>query len=573
MTVVYPARHTADLVLAGGRVWTHLGAPAGAGAPDAVAISGGRILAVGPAEELRALTDDRTVTVDVGGRRIVPGLVDSHIHAVRAGLTYQQELDWTEVRSAERALATVREAARTRPAGAWITALGGWHPTQFTENRLPSRAELDQAAPDHPVFIHPLYGHDDYGVLNAAGLAALGWTGDCADPAGGTLYRLPDGAPDGRLAGLGAYQLVNAVALRPTAAEAEDSTKAFFSRLAALGLAGVIDAGGLGMGPDKYHAIRSVWRNGDLPVRVRMNLGASTPGAEPDEIAAWQRYSGPAVGDQMLSVLGVGEVMHLGCHDWEGMTPFEISDGAYREFTRMARDAALARWPMTVHAILDSSISRILDAIEEVAAQVPVRDLRWNLCHAECISPGNLRRVRDLGLALALQSRLAHKAAVCAGRWGEDIVRNGPPLGDIVTLGIPFAAGTDSTRGASYNPWRALWWFVTGEALDGGPRRAAAHRLERARALHAYTRGSAWLSFEEDRRGLIAPGADADLAVLSDDYFTVPEDAIPSITSELTVVDGRVVHAAGAFAGLPVRGHPRRPGPGAGPRDLVEEYA
>ena len=327
------------------------------------------------------------------------------------------------------------------------------------------------------------------------------------------------------------------------------------------------------MGPDKYHAIRSVWRNGDLPIRVRMNLGAATPGAEPQEIAAWQRYSGPAVGDQMLSVLGAGEVVHFGCHDGEGMTPFEISDAAYKEFVATARDAALARWPMTVHAILDSSISRILDGIEEVAAQVPIKDLRWSLCHAECISPANLRRVANLGLALALQSRLAHKAAVCAGRWGEDTVRNGPPLGDIIKLGIPFGAGTDSTRGASYNPWLALWWFVTGQALDGGPRRAAPHRLERARALHAYTRGSTWLSFEENRRGLIAPGADADLAVLSDDYFTVPEDAIPSITSELTVVDGRVVHASGAFAGLPVRTHPRRPAPAAGPRNLVEEYA
>jgi hypothetical protein len=293
-----------------------------------------------------------------------------------------------------------------------------------------------------------------------------------------------------------------------------------------------------------------------------MNLGAATSGAEAQEVAGWRSYLAPGMGDDMLSVLGLGEIMHLGCHDWEGMTPFGISGEAYDAFVAMARTAALERWPMTVHAILDSSITRILDAIEEVAAETPVSDLRWSLCHAECISPGNLRRVADLGLGLALQSRLVHKAGVCAGRWGDDVVRNGPPLGDITALGIPFGAGTDATRGASYNPWRALWWFITGRSLDGGPRRNERHRLDRAAALDAYTRGSAWLSFEDERRGVLAPGMDADLAVLSADYFTVPEDQIPSITSDLTIVGGRVVHASGAFPGIDVTRHDRRPAPG-----------
>jgi predicted amidohydrolase YtcJ len=566
-------RETADLLLVGGLVWTHLGAPIDDGAPDAVAISGGCVLDVGSADRLRSLVDDQTRVVDVGGRRIVPGLIDSHIHAIRAGRTYLEELDWTEVRSVEEALASVRHAAIGRPAGEWITALGAWHPTQFAENRMPTRAELDAAAPDHPIFVHPLYGHDDHGVLNGVALKTLGWTGSCADPEGGTLHRRPDGTPDGRLSGLSAYQHINQAALHPTPTQAEASTRAFFTRLAALGLTGVIDAGGLGMRPDKYHAIRSVWRAGELPVRVRMNLGATTRGAEPQEVAEWQACFDPAFGDEILSVLGVGEVMHLGCHDWEGMTPFEIGDHAYREFVSMARAAAVARWPMTVHAILDTSITRILDAIAEVAAEVPIDGLRWSLCHAECISPANLRRVADLGLALALQSRLGHKAGVCADRWGEDVVRNGPPLGDIVELGIPFGAGTDATRGASYNPWRALWWFVTGKSQDGGPQRAAEHRLNRDQALHAYTRGSAWFSFEDDRRGLLAPGAAADLTVLSDDYFTVPEDAIPTITSELTVVAGRVVHSSGALGDLPTQNHPTRPGPArTAPQNLVEEH-
>lgn len=553
-----------DLLITGGPVWSGVGCPVGDNAPDAVAIQDGRIAAVGAQESLRALADEQTVRVDVGGRRVVPGLIDSHMHAVRAGLTYLDELDWTQVSSVTQALATVRAAAADRPSGSWITALGGWHAGQFTEDRLPALTELDDAAPRHPVFIFPVYGHDDHGVLNTAALEALGWTGQCPDPAGGKLHRRPDGSPDGRMSGVAAYQQVTQVALRPSPSRAEASTRAFFGRLAELGLTGVVDAGGLGVVPASYRTVWAVWRAGELPVRVRLNFGAATRGGERAEIAAWQSYLMPGMGDDMLSVLGIGEVVHFGCHDWVGMTPLDIGDDDYAAFVATVREAAVQRWPVTVHAILDGSVTRIVDAIEEVAADVPIADLRWSLCHAECISQANLHRVRDLGLGLAVQSRLGQKAAVCAARWGEAAVRNGPPLGDIAELGIPFGAGTDSTRDASYNPWQALRWFVSGLPYDlRGPRRAERHCLDRAAALDAYTRGSAWFSFEEDRRGSLIPGAYADLAVLSADYFSVSQDDIPSISSDLTIVGGRIVHTAGPFDGLPLRPAKHRAAPRA----------
>ncbi len=556
----------ADVLITGGRVWTGLGCPVGDDAPDSIAIRDGRIAGVGRQDSLRALADDRTVTVDAGGRRVIPGLIDSHMHAVRAGLTYLDELDWTQVPSVTEALATVRATAADRPQGSWITALGGWHAGQFTENRLPDLAELDAAAPRHPVFIYPVYGHQDYGVLNTAALRALGWTGRCADPDGGVLHRRPDGSPDGRLSGVGAYQQVSHVALHPAPARAEASTRAFFARLASLGLTGVVDAGGLGIQPSSYRAVWAVWRAGALPLRVRLNVGAATRGAERAEIGAWQSYLTPGMGDDMLSVLGIGEIVHFGCHDWVGMAPLDIADDDYAAFVGTVRDAALQGWPVTVHAILDSSVSRILDAIEEVAADVPLSGLRWSLCHAECISTANLRRVRGLGLGLAVQSRLGQKAAVCAAQWGDEAVRNGPPLGDIAELGIPFGAGTDSTRDASYNPWQALRWFVTGLPYDSrGPRRAERHCLDRAAALDAYTRGSAWFSFEDDRRGSLVPGSYADLAVLSADYFTVAPDDIPAVSADLTIVGGRIVHVSDPFGGLPLQSAARRAAPPATP--------
>lgn len=557
------AQRGADLIVTGGRVWTGLGDDVDVPrSVSTIAVAGDMILEVGTDEVVARWRTPYTRIIDVGGRRIVPGLIDSHLHAIRAGLSYADELDWTGVRTLAEALATVHDAVQSSDPGEWVTVMGGWHPSQFADApRMPEPAELSQIAPTNPVFVHPLYGYDDHAVLNRCALEALGWVGECSDPAGGVLGRLPDGTPDGTLRGVAAYQIVGQAASRPSHSRMVESSRAFFERLAAVGLTGVIDAGGLGMSPDKYHAVRALWRDGRLPLRVRTNLCPVTRGNEPAEVLAWQDVLDPGVGDELLSVLGVGEVLHYGTHDWEGMEPLVIADDAFDEFVHTLEETARRRWPATIHCVLDTSIGRILDAIEIVADRVGIDGLRWNLCHAECISRANLERVRRLGLSLALQGRLTHKASVVAGRWGVAVMRHTPPLADIIELGIPFGAGTDGTRAASYNPWLSLWWFVTGRSLDGGPVRDAVHLIDRARALDAYTRGSAWFSFEEDRRGALRPGMLADLAVLNADYFTVPEDAIPEIESDVTIVAGRVVHRSAAFHELDLDQHDPRPGP------------
>jgi predicted amidohydrolase YtcJ len=550
-----------DLLLRNGRVWT--GVPADDDRPlTAVAVAGDRIVAVGNDDELAPLGTEGGRVIDLSGRRVVPGLVDSHLHAIRAGLTYTRELDWTEVTTLDAALATIRDAATMRPPGAWIPVLGGWHPSQLDARRLPTRAELDAAALEHPVFVHPLYGHEDEAVLNSAALAALGWRDGVADPDGGRLHRGADGTSlTGVISGIGLYARIGAVALTPDTDEEDRSTVEFFRRLASLGLTGVLDAGGLGMTPDRYRAVYDVWRRGELPIRVRTLHGAVTPGKELDEIAGWQRYLHPGAGDGMLSVLGAGEAVHYGCHDWEGMTPLDIDDASWDELVTIARWCAAAGWPLAVHAILDASIGRVLDAFELVDQERSIAPLRFSLHHVECIGDANLERVARLGVGLTIQGRMAQKAAIAADRWGADTLRHAPPLGTITRAGIPFGAGTDGTRSASYNPWLTVWWMVTGRVLDGGPRRDSEHCLTRPDALRAYTRGSTWFSFEEEVRGTLAPGMLADLAVLSDDALRIDEDAIPTITSHLTVVDGRVVHATDDFADVKID----RDGPRAAP--------
>jgi len=162
---------------------------------------------------------------------------------------------------------------------------------------------------------------------------------------------------------------------------------------------------------------------------------------------------------------------------------------------------------------------------------------------------GNLRRARALGLGLALQDRMLMRAAGSVNGWGSRAVEQAPPLRRMLELGFPIGAGTDATVVSSINPWTSLWWLVSGSTF-GGPRRAAEHRLSREQALDLYTRGSAWFSGEETVRGQLAAGQLADLAILSEDYFAVAEDAIPALRSELTIVGGRVVHAGAPFEGV-----------------------
>jgi predicted amidohydrolase YtcJ len=240
---------------------------------------------------------------------------------------------------------------------------------------------------------------------------------------------------------------------------------------------------------------------------------------------------------------------------WGALAPHDVPPRAREEFLQISRLAARRGWPMHMHAIVESTVDAVLDAWERVDREVSLRDLRFSLAHADAISPGALQRARALGIGIGVQNWLIFKADEAAEHWGEELAANAPPVRDMLDLGIPAAAGSDSTRACSENPWLSLWWLVTGRSLDGGPRRDPRHRLSRGEALDLYTRAGAWFSFEEDRRGTLQPGWLADLAVLSDDFLTCDEEAIPSLESELTLVGGRVAHAGAAFDGLAGAAH------------------
>jgi predicted amidohydrolase YtcJ len=536
----------AETVFLAGQVWP--GAwPAGDGEPTALAADRGRITALGSDEDVRELIGPGTTVIDLQGRRVIPGLIDGHIHAARAGLTWTSELHWDGLPDVDSALASISAAAGRAAPGEWIRAVGGWHPTQFAEPRLPTRDELDKAAGDHPVYVQALY---EVAGLNSAAIRASGLDQVSGDLAGGRIERDPDtGEPTGRVHGMGAFAFVLRAAGTPGPDEQRRSTAAMVADLHASGLTGIVDPGGFGMVPESYDPLFDLWRAGELTMRMRLFLSAAHPGQEYAEVDAWLRHAQTRFGDEMLQILGAGEVVHFGAHDFEGQDSFTVSDQAAAELLRIARRVAERGWPLNMHAVLDSSVSRILDCWESVNSEIPIAGLRFNLSHADRISTRNLARLRALGAGVILDDRQVFKAATSAAAWGGgDVMDRVPPVGDIIAAGIPVAASTDSTRASSYSPWLALWWLTTGTSLDGVRRRGPDQLATRTQALEWYTAGSAWLSFEEGDRGHLRPGARADLTVLSEDYFTVPDDRICAIRSELTVVGGRVVHSSGALA-------------------------
>lgn len=552
MAIRWPARPRAldpsapaDLVLRGGRVLTGRDGDTPR-LVDAIAISDGTIVATGDDASVAPLATSRTTVVDLGGRTVVPGLIDSHLHVVRGGVTWADELRWYELPTLEAALEQIREAVRRQPPGTWIRAVGGWHHGQFAEGRGPTREDLTALAPEHPVYVQLLY---EEAVLNDAAMRAAGVVAGAADPPLGRFDRDPEtGEPTGTVRGVGAFMHVLGQA--PAPHDPVGSTATMLRDLAAYGLTGTIDAGGLGMTPEAYEPVFQLWRDERMAVKLRLYVCPATRGDEAREIDAWVRHTRPGFGDAWLRHVGVGEIAHFGCHDLEGLTDFAVTDDTKAELETMLVDVAQRGWPLHMHSVLDDTTTAILDVWERVDAAVPIAGSRWSLAHVEPISDRNLDRVAALGAGIAVQDRLVYRATDSARVWGQAPVRRGPPLRGILDRGIPLGAGTDSTRVASPNPWVSLWWLVTGRTFDDGPERDPAQCLTRLEALEAYTTGSAWFSVEEHDRGALRPGMAADLAVLDDDYLTVDEDDLRRLGSELTVVEGRPVHARGDFDGL-----------------------
>ncbi len=534
-----------DLVLYNGRIVT---LDAKSSISSAIAVRGGTITAVGADRTIRNMATRATRSVDLGGRMVIPGLVDSHIHAIRAGVTHRSEVDWSAVKSLDEGLARIAAAAKAKP-GAWVLVPGGWHVNQLKEGRAPTPDELAKAGGDNPVYVQHLY---DYAVLNRKALERLGITKDSKIPPNGKLVLDDKGEPTGVIeANLPTLSNLFARTASPNLEEQIAGTRAFLQLLASTGLTGVIDAAGGGMSPEAYQPLFHLWQRKDLPIRVSFYTNGR-PGRELEDLKAYQTMLPRDFGDAWMKALGFGEVVVWGMHDGPlGRTAnFKPRPGAPETLREITQWLAARGQRMQIHATSNNAASQILDIIEETDRKSSVKDLRWTIAHIEDATPQTLTRMKALGMGYMVQNRLYFEGDSWPKTVTPVIAAKAPPIKDAMAAGLVVGAGTDGTRTSTYNPFVTLQWLVTGKSVKGTVVRTKENSPSREQALRMHTQGSAWFAADEGQRGALEAGKWADLVVVDQDYFKVPEDRISTIKALLTIVGGKVSHATGPFAPL-----------------------
>jgi predicted amidohydrolase YtcJ len=537
-----------DLILRNGKVLTVNKAFTVA---QAVAIKGNTIIAVGSNATIGGLGGKSTRTIDLKGATVVPGLRDSHLHALSiARDIFNVALE--DARTlAQVTAALAKRVAETKP-GDWVIASSGWHEGQIAEGRMPTRQELDAISPGNPMWI-PRGGH--VGVANSAALKLAGITKTTVDPKGGVIVRDASGEPTGFLIESPAMNLVRRLLPPATKAHLIDGLKRSGTMLASLGITATTEPGAT---PDDIAAYMDVWRANDLKQRVRIMQWGMTL----NDVKARSSVLAPNFGNDWLRIGGFKTLLDGGIegaftYDKYNVVEGEQTDpdfhgkmllppGGEDEVLEMFMLAAERGWQYQVHVVGDASVDKLVGFYEKVAEKYPIAKMRWAILHAMLAKPEALDRIKKLGVRVTVQDQSVRLANNCVRYWGERRAGYCTPVKSIISRGIPTGAGTDAPV-AHWNPYVSLWWMVTRKveikgAIAGplGPE----ERISRQEALRLYTMGSADVDFVDDKLGSIEPGKLADLAVLSGDYLTIPEDAIRNLKCTLTMVDGKIVYQA-----------------------------
>jgi predicted amidohydrolase YtcJ len=532
---------SADTILVNGKVITLDGRSSVA---QGIAIHDGRILETGTNEDVRKRADAHAKVIDLGGRTVIPGLMDSHIHALRAGLTYSVELSWIGVPSLAKGLDLIREAARTAKPGQWIKIGGGWTELQFAEKRGPTVAELAAAARDRPVYVQRLY---NTAWITPAGIKLMNLTPATEIP-GGTAEKDAGGNLTGVFTGVNrTFNFFTAKIPGPGIQDQYAGTKKYFRELNRLGMTAINDFPGGGMLPEHFNAVQQLWQKGEQTLRVIFHISGDSLA----EYKALTAFTPMSFGDDWLKFRGIGESLTRGIYDGSTVgLPYDPSDKDRAEFCAVAKWAAEQDLNVHQHAASDKAASLILDCFEEVNKVLPIQGLRWQIAHLENVSEATLRRMKALNVGWAVQDRLLYAGPIVAKVLGPEGSRRAPPIATALKMGLHVAAGTDSDQVAPYNPFVSLRWLLDGKMIDGTPMRGPEESPSREEALRMYSLNSAWFTFDEDIRGSLEPGKYADLAVLSDDYMTVPVEKVGELTSLLTMIGGKAVYGEGPFAAL-----------------------
>jgi predicted amidohydrolase YtcJ len=550
----------ADLVLVSGRILT---LDARRPLASALAVAGGRIVAVGGRADVKRWRDRRTEVVDLGGATVVPGLVDAHAHLDREGLKSRYP-SLARCRSIADVQALVRRLAARTPKGEWIVTMpigtppfyqGG--PDALADKRWPTRADLDAAAPDHPVYIRGIWGYWNrppvHSIANSRALAAAGVTRDSRPPRGVEIVRDAADEPTGLFVEHNLIQVVEFTLMRaaPRFTHADrlralaDSQRAYAAR----GVTAVYE--GHGIAPEVLAVYRQAHERGQLRLRATLAVSPTWDAASASDaipaLAAWA--GGRGLGDDRLRVGGIclhyggdPEVAHI-LHDaqpytgWAGFVESANDPAAYRAQAELA-----AAHGLRVNTLVTRCLPEVLDVWEDVARRHPIGALRWVLVHLNAATPEQMARIRRLG-AVATTNPISYLYRSA----GDEVARLGGaadqllPHRSLARRRIPFGIATDNKPA---DPWVAFAAVVARRDMRTGAVVGERERLTRGQALAALTQGGAFVTFAERERGRLAPGWAADLAVLEHDPLAAPLEALVGQTARLTLVGGEIVHRA-----------------------------
>ena len=510
---------------------------------QAVAIKGDRIVAVGTNQQIAQMAGPATRRTDLRGRAVVPGLIDNHMHLLRAGTTWANEVRLDGVDSRKQALDLFAARAKAIAPGEWVYTIGGWSVDQFADSRAKfSREELDRVIPNHPVAIQESYYRT---YLNSRGLEAFGIRDGAADPTDfpkGSIVRDASGHATGIVeGGMGAVRAIAAKMPRVADAGLEASTLAMIKDM---NRAGLTSFGVAGCDANLLTMYRKWEAEHRLNLRIFCidGIGAGTP-EQVDRalprIAEIRLFQGTDFVDNVL----YGESVYGPLHDPMFDSTSDPKPEQLAQWRRLAMEIAKNRLPLHVHAELTHTIDGFLDQIEAVNKVYPVKNLRWMLAHFNQSNAAQLDRMKRLGMYAAVHPWNVINGGIMHDIFGDEAYEQ-PPLATIQASGIMWGFGSDGSAANQYMPFVTLHYAVTGRMMSG--LKVMRQTIGREDALIAYTRHNAFFVFQEDNLGALQPGKFADLVVLDRDYLTVPAEQLKDIKPVLTMVGGRIVYDANA---------------------------
>lgn len=500
----------ADIVFVNGKVLT---VDADFSIAEAIAIKDGRILAVG---SNNAVSNYSGEVIDLQGKTMIPGLIDNHIHFIRAGQNWNVQARIDGVKSRQEALDIISTKAASMEPGEWLMVQGGWWTGQFADEPGDfTLEELDAAAPNNPLFLQLVY----FTVYaNTLALEAVG-----VDPSEGAKH----GGPV-LISPQPPYGSLNAQMPTASKDQVKQNVRDVIKRFNRAGLTSVYDVGRPPEGD--ITVLEEMVQEGDFNLRVWHTLKYEAYN-ENDADAAIEliKKSQPNNGDY-LGLLGLGEHIYLPFFDLPGFAEV-YSDDIVTTFGKISRAAAEQGLRINEHTMMSPTINSALDEWEKINQDIPLAPLRWSLEHLFTPTDEQLIRMRDLGVTAAVHG----VAQTLPSKWQ-------PPMQRMQELGVVWGLGSDGTIVTPFQPFLTLGWAVTGKAFNG--QTLFEDTVSREDALIAHTRSNAYLLFKDEDLGSLEVGKLADLVVLNKDYMTVPEDEIYSIESDLTMVGGRIVYKA-----------------------------